>query len=133
MNIQSKFKSGEEVYYIRPETICRQTNIVCPACRGKSNIEIDGEKLDCRSRFIHNGGHFECRFGTLWQCDYKWTASKYNYDIVRVTVEEEDGDVEITYLLDNGAEYSEEHCFATKEEAQAACDLRNKKVEMDNK
>ena len=134
MQIQTKFKSGDTVCLIENFAHYSSTNMPCPACNGKGHLVYLGDhQLSCKAAFRDNFVRYECVDGVLRKCVQKWRVNPYGYRVERVEIEEEDGDVDISYLLDDDYSYSENVIFATTEEAQAECDLRNKKVEMDNK
>lgn len=134
MQIQTKFKSGDAVCRIENFANYSSTGMPCPACHGKGQlIYMKDQSLLCRAVFKGNFARYECVGGILQKCIHKWRVNPYGYRIERVEIEEEDGDVDISYLLDDDYSYSENVIFATDEEAQAECDLRNKKMEMDNK
>lgn len=125
MQIETKFKSDDIVYIIKPYVAYNSSNIVCPACHGSGKIAIHDAKFDCRTRFNGGKNSYECHDGKLVHCSRKWRMCNHWYRIAYASIEVEDDDVYISYLMDDDGEYDESQCFASKEEAQAACDLKN--------
>lgn len=54
MKIETKFNQGEEAYFVMSKTK-EIENVICPNCKGKSNINYNGGKYQCVSGVCHGG------------------------------------------------------------------------------
>lgn len=108
MDIKTKFNIGERVFFPYSETTMEET--ICPACKGKKTIEIDGNKFTCAS----------CIDGTITKFRTNFIVRNSKIGLINTTTNK-DSITETNYMLaatgiGSGALWKEHEIFATKEE-----------------
>lgn len=118
MEIKTKFNVGDKVFVIDKNRI----TMVCPECQGIGELKFNEITYYCK----------ECNGkGKVQSDDLKWVIREKVKEITKIDTHSDRGGTDI-YYKDNGF-YSdfigeEKNCFATKEQAQAECDKRNKSI-----
>ena len=123
MNIKSKFNLDDKVFIIQRRG--ENKLLSCPTCKGKGKVTINNtnETITCPSCY---GSGIERKW-----IPEEWKIA-YESKIGIIYVEKNRNKNKITYMVDatgigTGTLWSEENVFATKEEAQKECDIRNNK------
>lgn len=137
MIIETKFDLDQLVWPIS----CYQKEIVnkCPACLGKKYVIINGQEFSCPN-YCRDGYSYDGYEEESWHLDNPSVVGKinvefYELDLIEKCLQEsyKNKTREIMYMLQNtgigsGTLWPESRLFATKEEALAEVEKRNKEL-----
>ena len=124
MLIETKFSFGNVFWDIYDTPVSRQ--IKCVTCEASGEIQVQGEKFICpkcsgQSRHPIYSGH-------KWVIGGSHTVRNIRADLVEHPSRRRSDYTDICYMdtdSGTGTLYDERKCFASREKAQAECDLRN--------
>lgn len=120
LNIDNKFEIGQEVYVIRKERVKEQ----CPACKGKGQIIVDGNRFSCVTCYGTGRLHGQKKTYQVVGKDIIDKIKTYSYRLHNGT----DGIKTIVkYAFKDGTDYTDAKLFLTEEEANAECERLNKR------
>ena len=121
MKLESRFEMGQVVYYISRGR--KKMEVECGFCGGAGRIDgLDGQESSCPK--CHRRG-YNIEYQKL-----AWNVRDPHFTIGQIRVQAGHNPEE-RYMchetgIGSGTLYDGDNMFATREEAQAECDLRNK-------
>jgi len=129
MEIKTNFNLDQEVFRIMntPKKVTK----TCPLCKGMSRVKLEGTDRQVKCPDCSYDGMI-----SYWE-KTKWIPLGPSFigriGIVRYSKSFSDHKDETQYMLDDtgigsGSLWNEEDLFATREEAEKECELRNEKL-----
>lgn len=117
MEIKTKFNVGDKVWVINEINGYEK----CPKCRGNGKVLVGNIDYYCKECYGE---------GKVLAQTVKWRANENSNTITQIRIFTDEGGTDVAYYDGNiiVSDYlgAEKNCFATKEQAQAECDKRNK-------
>ena len=132
MKINAKFDLGQKIHAIIESK--KETKEICELCEGDGHLKIlNFELFECPKCF--------CKGYTMsenYKARYIPNDSYYNFKVEKIVIEIYEDKSEKTvnyYYMDksSGNIFNEKNCFASIEEAQKECNIRNEKKEFEMK
>lgn len=136
MEIKTKFNFGQRVQAI----VLRfeQYKEICPICEGEGHFLYKNRIIDCQEPGCWGEGYITKTKSKQWYVPKDEKSEWSNFVIQKIVVELYDPNNKklsgnksrICYAFDSsGTMWDENDCFASIEEAQKECDIRNQNLE----